>query len=55
MHEANGLRLHAKTTRPIWLGERLDLGYAIDLLHPPAQKASSRPTPRVDTSHRSAS
>ena len=33
-HGAQGLRLHAKTTCPAWLGERLDLGWAIDVLHP---------------------
>jgi Domain of unknown function (DUF222)/HNH endonuclease len=33
-HEAQGLRLHARTTLPGWLGERLDVGYAIDVLHP---------------------
>ena len=33
-NEASGLRLHALTTRPAWLGERLDVGYAIDVLHP---------------------
>jgi hypothetical protein len=48
MHEANGLRLHANTTRPAWLGEPLDLGDAIDILHPLAPKASSRPTPCAD-------
>jgi 5-methylcytosine-specific restriction endonuclease McrA len=30
-HAAQGLRLHARTTCPTWLGERLDLGYAIDV------------------------
>jgi hypothetical protein len=33
-HAAEGLRLDALTTRPGWLGERLDLGWAIDVLHP---------------------
>jgi hypothetical protein len=33
-HDANGLVLHARTVTPSWLGERLDLGYAIDVLHP---------------------
>jgi hypothetical protein len=33
-HEAAGLRLHARTTCAEWLGERLDVGYAIDVLHP---------------------
>ena len=33
-NEADGLTLHARTAMPLWLGERLDLGYAIDVLHP---------------------
>jgi hypothetical protein len=37
-HEAQGLRLHARTTRPGWLGERLDVGWAIDVLHPLATR-----------------
>jgi 5-methylcytosine-specific restriction endonuclease McrA len=37
-HDAQGLRLTARTARPSWLGERLDLGYAIDVLHPLAQR-----------------
>jgi hypothetical protein len=33
---ADGLHLHARTTCPGWLGERLDVGWAIDVLHPRA-------------------
>jgi hypothetical protein len=33
---AAGLRLTASTLRPSWAGERLDVGYAIDVLHPRA-------------------
>jgi hypothetical protein len=33
-HEAEGLVLHARTAMPGWLGERLNVGYAIDVLHP---------------------
>jgi 5-methylcytosine-specific restriction endonuclease McrA len=33
-HDAQGLRLHSRTTCPSWLGERLDVGWAIDVLHP---------------------
>ena len=33
-HEAQGLWLHARTAMPGWLGERLDVGWAIDVLHP---------------------
>jgi hypothetical protein len=35
-HEIAGLRLHARTACPGWHGERLDVGYAIDVLHPRA-------------------
>jgi 5-methylcytosine-specific restriction endonuclease McrA len=37
-HDGQGLRLDARTTRPGWLGERLDLGWAIDVLHPRARR-----------------
>jgi hypothetical protein len=40
-HAGEGHRLDARTLRPNWLGERLDLGYAIDVLHPLAQRAGS--------------
>src|SRR5436309_4977942 len=33
-NEGNGLALHACTAMPLWLAERLDVGYAIDVLHP---------------------
>jgi len=33
-HLAQGLRLHARTTCPGWLGEPLDVAWAIDVLHP---------------------
>jgi 5-methylcytosine-specific restriction endonuclease McrA len=36
-HEAVGLRFDAQTTTPGWLGEPLDVGYAIDVLHPLAR------------------
>jgi Domain of unknown function (DUF222)/HNH endonuclease len=36
-HDAQGLRLNARTTCPGWLGERLDLDWAIDVLHPRAR------------------
>ena len=38
-HDALGLRLDARTTCPGWLGERLYVGWAIDVLHPRAQGA----------------
>ncbi len=37
-HEAQGLRLNARTACPGWLGERLDLVWAIDVLHPLATR-----------------
>ena len=43
-NESHGLTLHANTARPGWLGERLDVGYAIDVLHPRALE----PSPLVD-------
>ena len=36
-HDAEGLRLHAHTAMPDWLGERLDVGWAIGVLHPLAR------------------
>src|SRR5687768_3544050 len=33
-NEAAGLMLDARTATPRWLGERLDVGYAMDVLHP---------------------
>ena len=35
-HTADGLRFHARTGLAQWLGERLDVGWAIDVLHPRA-------------------
>jgi hypothetical protein len=35
-NEVAGLHLHAQTTCPGWQGERLDVGWAIDVLHPRA-------------------
>jgi uncharacterized protein DUF222/HNH endonuclease len=45
-HDAQGLQLHARTTCPGWLGERLDVGCAIDVLHPLAACCVSRPDDR---------
>jgi len=36
-HNAEGLVLHPRTATPGWLGERLDVGWAIDVLHPLAR------------------
>jgi hypothetical protein len=37
-HQAAGLDLHPHTGTPGWLGERLDVGWAIDVLHPRANE-----------------
>jgi hypothetical protein len=36
-HQAAGVDLNAHTATPDWLGEHLDVGYAIDVLHPLAR------------------
>jgi hypothetical protein len=36
-HDADGLHLHPRTAMPGWLGERLDVGWAIGVLHPLAR------------------
>ena len=36
-HEAAGLDLHAQTAMPGWTGERLDVAWAIGVLHPLAR------------------
>jgi 5-methylcytosine-specific restriction endonuclease McrA len=40
-HDAQGLRLQARTLTPSWLGEGLDVGWAIDVLHPLAEPLRS--------------
>jgi len=40
---ARGLRLHAGTIASTWLGERLDVGWAIDVLHPLAAGPARTP------------
>ena len=42
-HQARGLAIDARTGCPSWLGERLDLAWAIGVLHPAAQPAAPRP------------
>ncbi|HEY7519982.1 MAG TPA: DUF222 domain-containing protein [Methylomirabilota bacterium] len=37
-NNASGFPIDARTSMPSWLGERLDLGYAIDALHPLANE-----------------
>src|SRR5438552_3116791 len=41
-HDAQGLHIHTRTAMPSWLGERLNVGYAIDVLHPLATGESDR-------------
>jgi len=43
-HESQGLRLNARTACAGWLGERLDVGWAIDVLHPLAQRTLPSPS-----------
>ena len=38
-HDSIGLHVDARTACACWLGERLDLTWAIDVLHPLAQRA----------------
>jgi hypothetical protein len=39
-NDALGLHIDAHTSMPSWLGERLDLDYAISVLHPLACRPS---------------
>jgi len=48
-HDGQGLRVHARTACAGWLGERLDVGWAIDVLHP----LPGRPRPCPSVEHRS--
>jgi hypothetical protein len=42
-HAAAGLAIHARTSCARWLGERLDVGWAIDVLHPEPNRLATRP------------
>jgi 5-methylcytosine-specific restriction endonuclease McrA len=42
-HRLQGLQIHARTSCPQWLGERLDVGWAIDVLHPLATREGRSP------------
>jgi 5-methylcytosine-specific restriction endonuclease McrA len=46
-HEQNGLALHPRTAIPDWRGEPLDVGYAIDVLHPRARRIDPGHPPRI--------
>jgi hypothetical protein len=43
-HDAQGLHVTARTGCPSWLGEGLNVGWAIDVLHPLAQTVRSSPS-----------
>jgi hypothetical protein len=47
-HRAQGLTLDSRSLTPSWLGERLDLGWAIDVLHPLANPIAMRGGRRPD-------
>src|SRR5256712_8943342 len=47
-HEAQGLDLHARTAMPGWLGERLNVGWAIGVLHPLALRSNPSCAPPAD-------
>jgi hypothetical protein len=49
-HAAQGLALTARTALPLWTGERLDLGWAIGVLHPLAQRPSPCAFPDQESS-----
>jgi len=51
-HAMRGLHVHARTGCPGWLGERLDLGWAIDVLHPRARRAEGIGEPGPDHEYR---
>jgi hypothetical protein len=42
-HETQGLQIHPRTAIPGWLGEQLDIGYAIDVMHPLAMRRLPQP------------
>ena len=44
-HETQGLEIHPRTAIPGWLGERLNVGYAIDVMHPLAMPRLPQPMP----------
>jgi len=41
-HDTEGLHLHARTAMPGWLGERLNVGWTIGVLHPLASRSRPR-------------
>jgi 5-methylcytosine-specific restriction endonuclease McrA len=53
-HNARGLRLNGRTACPLWLGERLDVGWAIDVLHPRAVNPTPCSLPEPGSAGRTA-
>jgi 5-methylcytosine-specific restriction endonuclease McrA len=51
-HDAQGLRIGARTACAEWLGERLNVGWTIDVLHPLAQRARTMTPPSPTESAR---
>jgi hypothetical protein len=48
-NRAQGLTIGPRTALPYWCGERLDLGWAIDVLHPACNPTVPRPQARWDS------
>jgi 5-methylcytosine-specific restriction endonuclease McrA len=48
-HDSIGLRVDARTACPGWLGERLNVAWAIDVLHPLAQTARPIRSPEQES------
>ncbi|MGH7401401.1 MAG: HNH endonuclease signature motif containing protein, partial [Candidatus Rokuibacteriota bacterium] len=53
-HDARGIHLNARTACPLWLGESLDVGWAIDVLHPQAAKPTACSFPEWGSAGRTA-
>jgi len=53
-HHTQGLQLNGRTACPLWLGEPLDVGWAIGVLHPVAVKPSSCSLPERGSAGRHA-
>jgi hypothetical protein len=42
-NRASGVSIDAQTSTPYWFGDRLDLGWAISVLHPAPSPPGGRP------------
>jgi 5-methylcytosine-specific restriction endonuclease McrA len=47
-NDERGVQIHPNTSRPLWSGERLDVGWAIDVLHPFASGEIPLTTGEID-------